>query len=133
MNTVNVIEKFTASRIWALVIAAGITFSDFSLVPAMARAASVNDGAPQVIVNYADLDVSHQAGISVLYRRIESAAYRVCGSVDSMDLTEVAAAKHCTDKSISGAVASLNIPMLSSEYQAKTGHGPDTQNMEAAR
>jgi UrcA family protein len=133
MNTTKATELFTARRTWAILLAAGITFAGFTMVPIMAQAADASDDVPQVVVHFADLNLSHEEGISVLYRRIQSAAVQVCGSVEPRNLTLAASAKACRDQAISRAVTAVNNPMLTSEYLAKTGHPQNTQNLEAKR
>jgi UrcA family protein len=133
MNTTKAAELFTTRRTWGMLVAAGITFAGFTLVPIMAQAADASDAVPQVVVHFADLNLSHQEGISALYRRIEGAAGQVCGSADLMNLSRVAGAKACRGQAISRAVSAINNPMLISEHLAKTGHARHTENLEAKR
>jgi UrcA family protein len=77
MNTSKVNAKVRVQRTCAMLAAAGITFTGItliSLLPAMAHAAHAGGPAPQLTARFADLNLSNQAGVTVLYRRIQHAA-----------------------------------------------------------
>jgi UrcA family protein len=73
---------------------------------------------PTYHVNYADLDLDHQAGADALFARIRSAARRVCAPVTASVEFRFAQAreKSCTDKAISDAVADVHSPLLTDIY-----------------
>jgi UrcA family protein len=75
----------------------------------------------QQVVNFADLDISRPQGITILYRRIESAARGVCGSVSERELSQVVRWHVCLDQAITRAVSGLSIPALTSYHLLKTG------------
>jgi UrcA family protein len=95
-----------------------------SLASGMASAAQ-GDDLPHQLVSYKDLSLTTSAGAETLYKRIQAAAGRVCGSAELRELGKMVARKHCIDDAISRAVASVNSPVLTSIYLAKTGGTPN--------
>jgi UrcA family protein len=75
----------------------------------------------QMVVQFADLDVSRTAGIAILYRRIASAAREACQPLSERDLSQVIGWHLCIDHAIARAVGDLGIPALTGYYLAKTG------------
>jgi UrcA family protein len=74
---------------------------------------------PTRTVHYSDLNLNTQAGVASLYNRIRNAAQLVCGNIDPRRLDEAASAKTCIDKAVFSSVATVNNPMLTSEYNAR--------------
>jgi UrcA family protein len=72
-------------------------------------------------VNFADLDLTRSAGVTVLYARIKSAAGEVCQPVNAREVESVMRSNRCTQQAIARAVADVNAPALTSYYLAKTG------------
>jgi UrcA family protein len=72
--------------------------------------AGVAHGAevPTQIVRFQDLNLNTDAGVKVLYRRIQGAAKQVCGNVDGRDLALARAHKACVDRAVADAVAAVN-------------------------
>lgn len=69
------------------------------------------------VVRFADLDLSHEAGVKALYRRIRSAADSVCAPLgDARLLARQAQWRTCRDRAIADAVARIDQPMLSQHY-----------------
>lgn len=89
-----------------------------ALVAALGTAAHAAD-APQVHVNYADLNIDTPAGATVLYQRIRVAANEVCGTTDQRNFARLEHLKVCTDKAIADAVAAVGKDTLTDLYQAK--------------
>ena len=75
-------------------------------------------------VKFKDLDVGTPAGVEALYRRIHSAARRVCTSSNAWPETVSAAA--CAKDAEARAVAKVNLPSLTAYYRAKTGNRTET-------
>jgi UrcA family protein len=73
----------------------------------IASAASV-DEVRSVNVRYDDIELNTELGNTVLYRRIVSAAVRVCGSPDIRDLDAMAATKNCQRTAVERAVESMH-------------------------
>jgi UrcA family protein len=102
-------------------------------VALLASTAQASDPAPQVVVNYSDLNLATRGGVAVLYHRIQSAAITVCGSVDPRELARAAALKACTHQAIEEAVSRINLPLLTSQYVAASGSVPQQQDMASLR
>ena len=69
------------------------------------------------VVNFADLDLSRDSGVSTLYSRITSAAREVCRPVDFW--TERMWRPDCRDDAVARAVADVKSPALTSFYLAR--------------
>ncbi len=78
--------------------------------------------APPVVVHYSDLDLSTTAGAEMLYKRIESAAEKVCPSADSQLLIQYRAGVRCRAAVVAQTVAGIHSPQLVAVYEAKTHH-----------
>lgn len=83
-------------------IAALIVASAF-VVPTVSQAAQ----SSSVRVSYADLNLASQSGVSVLERRIESAAVVVCEFEDSRQIDLARATIACRDDAVAGAQPQL--------------------------
>ncbi len=102
-------------------LVAGAILSALALSFATASRADDGTAPPQVIVKFADLDVSTSAGAATLYRRIHSAAVDVC---TRMYVEEQAYKWHknaCLQKVIGDAVIKVNRPALSAVFTSKYG------------
>jgi UrcA family protein len=76
---------------------------------------------PQVTVSYADLDLSKPAGAQTLYKRIKSAASRVCGAGGRYTHLEGRKAwRNCYDTAIANAVAQIDRPTLTALHREET-------------
>jgi UrcA family protein len=64
--------------------------------------------APAQTVRFQDLNLNTDAGVQVLYKRIQGAANQVCGDVDGRDLVVARAHKACVDRAVADAVAAVN-------------------------
>jgi UrcA family protein len=116
MNTI------TSTPLRTLVAGAILSALAFSF----ATVSRADDGTapPQVIVKFADLDVSTSQGAAALYGRIHSAAVDVCSR---MYVDEQAYKWHknaCLQKVIGDAVIKVNRPALSAVFASKFGVSP---------
>jgi UrcA family protein len=103
---------------------AGSILSALALSFATVSRADGGTAPPQVIVKFADLDVSTSQGAAALYGRIHSAAVEVCSR---MYVTEDAYKWHkdaCLLKVIGDAVTKVNRPTLSAVFASKSGVSP---------
>lgn len=66
--------------------------------------------APSVVVRYSDLDVASPNGAAKLYRRIASAAQKVCPDPESSRLEDKMATWSCRRQAVNRAVESVNSP-----------------------
>jgi UrcA family protein len=71
-------------------------------------------------VKFADLNVDTPAGVEVLYRRINSAARRVCG-YEAASVYANSNWQNCIRPTVDAAVAKVNNPMLTALH---TGRNP---------
>jgi UrcA family protein len=107
---------FTTARSKFITLAVVVmTGAAFLSLPAQARAA--DPGIPHVVVNYADLDLASQAGVSVLYRRLQSAANRVCRAFEGRDIGKTTKRRACYQHALSGAVAEVNLETLTALHR----------------
>jgi UrcA family protein len=113
---------------WTMLAAFAVT-----LLANAAQAGTASDAPPQLAVRFSDLNLARHADVAVLYRRIQSAAFQVCGSVDPKQLSQAAAAKPCIDRAIAQAVSAINSPLLTSQYLAKTGNAEKVKTLASAR
>lgn len=81
-------------------------------------------------VKFQDLDVSTSEGVQTLYGRIHTAAWRVCSTLSSDPVFQMAA-RGCAKNAEVKAIATLNLPQLTAFYRAKTGD--QSQPLSASR
>ena len=79
-------------------------------------AATIEDGAPQAVIQYDPATLSNDVGAVVLYRRIVKAAAQVCPIEDGRDLHRAALARTCREQAIARAVHQINNPRLAEVY-----------------
>ena len=96
-----------------------------SLYSATAAAADADDGLRQRTVKFADLDLSRNSGIAVLYARIKAAARAVCAQDGEFGVNKVQAESECRARAVSGAIAKVNVPMLTNYYRERSGMSND--------
>jgi UrcA family protein len=99
--------------------------SALGLSSQLANAAPPQD-PPTVIVRFADLDLSHNQGVTVLYQRLKGAAETVCASQNSRDIGSQMRYKMCWQSTLGTAVAKVDRPALTAYYRAKFGGGNAT-------
>jgi UrcA family protein len=83
------------------------TATAFLVLAAMTGAAAAVPGEAErqtSIVRYDDLDLSTEAGIAALERRIGRAADRVCGPVDRRSIADSDRLSACRDAAVAGAM-----------------------------
>lgn len=96
--------------------------SALGLVAQLARAAPPQD-PPTAIVHFADLDLAHGRGITVLFRRLKAAAEMVCTSQNGRDLGSQTRYKMCWQNALGKAVTEVGQPALTAYYRAKFAPG----------
>ena len=123
----------------ATIVAAFVLFSPFlALAPAQAAPAAGDSATrgrlPSVAVHFADLDVSREAGVSVLYRRIQNAAEQVCESAKRVD-TRIPSLEwlKCKSLAVTDAVRTLDQPLLSDYHQRKIGAAASSRTVLSQR
>ena len=101
-----VISKLAAAAVGYCLLAA----------PANADSVRVNDGVPTLVVKYADLDLSTDAGARKLYARLSAATRRVCADPGSRDLRMQALADACRQQALDRAVRAVNNTALAAVH-----------------
>jgi UrcA family protein len=84
-----------------------------------AAAADASGEVRQRVVKFGDLDLTHSAGVSVLYARLQAAARRVCSPENPLELSSVRAVHECERTAITRAVIDVNVPTLTSYHREK--------------
>jgi UrcA family protein len=86
------------------------------------RAAAADAEAPSVTLQYRSTDLDTAHGVTILYRRIRSAASSVCGAYDHALLEEKAQWNECVDQAVARAVAAVHSETLTA-YHGRRVHG----------
>ncbi len=86
-------------------------------LPAIASAGSQDHIGEYTVVrvSYADLDLSSEAGMTVLYRRLQNAAKKVCGPLNyrqAGSLTLLRLNRECYENALDKAVRKVNVAGL---------------------
>jgi UrcA family protein len=79
------------------------------------------DAVPSEVVKFPELNLNSPAGVATLYKRIHSAALRVCSAGSTDALSRQHAYKECAQDAETRAVSKVNAPALTAYYQQKTG------------
>jgi UrcA family protein len=98
---------------------AGMVLSGLAFNFATASRADDGTAPPQVIVRFADLDVSTSQGAAALYGRIHGAAIDVCLRMYGDEQAYKWHEKACLQKVIGDAVIKVNRPALSAVFASK--------------
>ena len=111
MNT-----QISSRRSTSLVMATMLVALGYGAVSAAADA----DNVPQVVVSYADLNVSSPQGAAALYRRINAAASSVCEQSHSSDyrVDSPILLRKCEHRALRDAVNKVGGRLLIAEYNA---------------
>jgi UrcA family protein len=100
-------------------IAAFGTLSTLAMAAQTATAADFQ-GPKQLLVQYADLDLTRPAGAQALFRRIQGAAKLVCSPLASKDLLQTRF-EHCVSDAVAKAVTQIDRPALSAYLHQDQG------------
>jgi UrcA family protein len=94
-----------------------------ALALSFAAVSHADDGTtpPQVIVKFADLDVSTSPGAVALYSRIHRAAVDVCSRMYVIEQAYRLHKEACLHQVIADAVIKVNRPALSAVFASKFG------------
>jgi UrcA family protein len=95
----------SAPRLRHVLVSALVLASAAAALPASADAP---DAPASIKLNYNDLNLSHTAGVKVLYSRIQGAAHKVCEPLSTGRRLEVTIAwENCVSGAVSHAVKSI--------------------------
>jgi UrcA family protein len=96
---------------------ATFAFGIYFLGMAGVQAAPAAAAERQIVISYADLDLSGRSGAQALLQRLEIAASVACGGIpDLRELGRVVLYQSCKQKALDGAVASVGSPLVSAVY-----------------
>ena len=76
----------------------------------------------KVVVKFGDLNPESPEGIAVLYQRVHTAARQVCERSSPRDLGPMTSSDGCVAAATAQAIASINIPALTSYYKSRNPH-----------
>jgi UrcA family protein len=82
-----------------------------------------SDELPSVVVKYSEQSLATDEGVSALYRRITSAAKRVCPDAPIGDLGLRAEVEHCRNQAIARAVQQVDNSRLAALHAAHSKNG----------
>ena len=104
------------NKVTMLIITAALTVS------AQRAHADTVDNSPrqQTLVRFSDLDVTRNAGVSILYGRLQRGARLVCEPLYRKDVQRSHAFDHCVTDAMARAVAEVAQPTLTAYYGART-------------
>jgi UrcA family protein len=105
-------------------LAAGAILSALAFTFATVSRADDGTAPPQVIVKFADLNVSTPQGAETLYRRIHGAAVDVCSRMYVIEQAYKWHKNACLQKVIGDAVIKVNRPALSAVFASKFALSP---------
>ena len=89
---------------------------------------------PSQTVSYGDLNLKSQAGVATLYQRIKKAAYEVCQiPVGTHQIRIEQEFKACKADAVDRAVGQVNLPLLTTLHESKTGRKVDGQQFADRR
>ena len=91
------------------------------LIQQTAHANPPSDQSPFLTVHYADLDLNHTPGATVLYQRLKYAAGQVCSSFRGRDLKSQELFGRCVEASMAASIAKIDRPVLTQYYLSITG------------
>jgi UrcA family protein len=94
-----------------------------SMTLLQAAAATPIDDVPAIVVKYDARSLDTEPGLRALYRRLESAAIRVCPAESNRDLAGSTIAKACRDAAVDRAIRQINNPRLAELKMTRTKHG----------
>jgi UrcA family protein len=104
-------RRFVRAALWSTL--SGVSLGLFS-------AGAVADEAPeQVVVQYADLNLSYTQDAKELYSRLERASKYVCREFEGRDPAKARLRKQCYDEALAGAVQSVNHAVLTAMHDGK--------------
>ena len=93
----------------------------------------------KISVSTAGLDLDQPADAREVYRRLQKAAFTLCGDANRVGLQLLADFSSCYEKALGGAVGSVNRPQLTTAYlrthslQDAATHGIDVPPLVAAK
>lgn len=108
----------TSERLTAGAAAIAVTF--LMLLTVEVRAAEAVGNPPRISVTYQDTAFATRDGTANVYRKLKSAARKVCGlgAGGSLTLDQRTRGEACVDAALTDAVQRINRPMLTSVHES---------------
>ena len=101
--------------------AAAIALTFLTLLTVDARASEPNGNPPSITVSYSDVAFGNTEGAASVYRKLKSAARRVCDVNNGTKTVEMhLAAQDCYKQALADAVRKIDRPMLTALHTSKT-------------
>jgi UrcA family protein len=88
-----------------------------------ASAAGHDSDVPSIVVKYSDQSLATDDGAYALYRRITSAAKRVCPDASTKDLSRLAKAEQCREDAVARAIRQIDNSRLAALHAARSKNG----------
>jgi len=100
--------------------AAALALTALMLLTVDVRAAESEEVPPSVKVHYSDVDFGTATGTANVYRKLKTAARKVCGLNVGVRLSQdrLVAAQKCFEEALADAVRRVDRPMLTSVHAA---------------
>jgi UrcA family protein len=104
--------------------AAAIALTFLTLLTVDARADEPRDQAPpSITVSYSEVAFGSTAGAAEVYRKLKSAARKVCGvNAGTTTLELRIAARDCFEQALADAVRKIDRPALTAVHVSRTGN-----------
>ena len=114
----------TAIRIQLVARCVGLALIGGAVLSSNVLAGQPSD-PPSITVKFADLNLETPAGVEALYKRIHSAAFRVCDSGVERNLLILTSDRKCAAAAETQAIEKVHNAALSAFYQRKMGRQND--------
>jgi UrcA family protein len=88
-----------------------------------ASAAGLDSDVPSIVVKYSDQNLATDDGALALYRRLTSAAKRVCPDASTKDLSRLAIAQRCQNEAVARAIRQIDNSRLAALHAAHSKNG----------
>jgi UrcA family protein len=112
----------TSIRTVAHALIVGACGTGVTLAAHAGEPASPNRVATRVVVSYADLDITDEAGVRTLYARLRSASEKACGGEpSSRELAQRARYRACYDRVLNKSVHRIDSDTLQALHARHAG------------
>ena len=116
MNRTSPTSSLTAASFVVRAALAVAATALLTVAPAYADSAAREGQALQATVRYSDLDLASKDGAATLYRRIVTAAHRVCPEDGLRDPRLARVIRECREQAIARAVDAVGSPQLAAVH-----------------
>jgi UrcA family protein len=88
-----------------------------------AGAAGAAGDVPRIVVKYSAASLATESGVQDLYRRITSAAAKVCPSASILDLRAMSQVEICRNEAVARAIRNIDNSRLAALYASHSKNG----------